>query len=79
MYLKIIPMSSLCYLVIKDKSNNDLLENSSSITLNFFILMKVVKSEDEPVNALRKLKKSSMRLGINCVNSKKMSWFCFSR
>ena len=28
-----------------------------------------ISSNDEPVNALRKLKKSSMRLGINSVNS----------
>ena len=59
----------------KDKSNNDLLENSEFNNFEFFHTNESIKSDDEPVNALRKLKKSSMRLGINCVNSKECHGF----
>ena len=42
--------------------------------MNLFIPKKV-KSDDEPVNALRKLKRSSMRLGINQVSSNEADGF----
>ena len=51
------------------KSIKNLDENSQLINYEFFHTDESIKSDDEPVNALRKLKKSSMRLGINCVNS----------
>ena len=50
------------------KSIKNLDENSQLINYEFFHTDESIKSDDEPVNALRKLKKSSMRLGINCVN-----------
>ena len=55
----------------KDKSSEDLIKNSNLINYEFFHTNESIKSDDEPVNALRKLKKSSMRLGINCVNLKR--------
>ena len=51
------------------KSIKNLDKNSQLINYEFFHTDESIKSDDEPVNALRKLKKSSMRLGINCVNS----------
>ena len=58
----------------KDKSNNDLLKTLNLRTL-IFHTNESIKSNDEPVNALRKLKKSSMRLGINCLNSRECDGF----
>ena len=55
--------------MIRKKSSKNLDENSQLINYEFFHTDESIKSDDEPVNALRKLKKSSMRLGINCVNS----------
>ena len=59
----------------KDKSNNDLGKNSQLENFEFFHTNESIKSNDEPVNALRKLKKSSMRLGINCLNSRECDGF----
>ena len=59
----------------KKKSTKNLDENSQLINYEFFHTDESIKSDDEPVNALRKLKKSSMRLGINCVNSGECNGF----
>ena len=68
-------MSNLSQAYDKDKSNNDLAENPQLENFEFFHTNESIKSNDEPVNALRKLKKSSMRLGINCLNSRECDGF----
>ena len=52
----------------KNQTNHQLFKNDS-VDHEFIHTTESIKSEDEPVNALRKLKKSSMRLGINQVSS----------
>ena len=59
----------------KKKSNIDLNKNPNLSNFEFFHTNESIKSDDEPVNALRKLKKSSMRLGINCVKSMECDGF----
>ena len=59
-----------------DKTKSDLeLIKYSLKNFEFFHTKEVIKSDDEPVNALRKLKKSSMRLGINHVSNKNADGF----
>ncbi len=58
----------------KNKSLVQLNENQMS-NFDFIHTLENIKSDDEPVSALRKLKKSSMRLGINEVKSKKADGF----
>ncbi len=53
----------------KNKSENQLKKHILK-NYEFFHTLENIKSDDEPVNALRKLKKSSMRLGINDVSEK---------
>ena len=53
------------------------LKKSGVINAEFFHTEENIKSDDEPVTALRKLKKSSMRLGINNVSNSE-SQFCIS-
>mgnify|MGYP003317467202 CR=1 FL=1 len=43
----------------KNKSNNDLVKNSQLNNFEFIHTDESIKSDDEPVNALRKLKKST--------------------
>ncbi len=59
----------------KKKSNIDLNKNFHLSNFEFFHTNEAIKSDDEPVNALRKLKKSSMRLGINCLKSNECDGF----
>ena len=61
--------------LVVQKSKKKLDENSQFVNYEFFHTDESIKSDDEPVNALRKLKKSSMRLGINCVNSSECDGF----
>lgn len=51
------------------------LKVNGSSNFEFVHTEESIKSDDEPVNALRKLKKSSMRLGINDVCSKEAHGF----
>ncbi len=51
------------------------LKKNGSINHEFIHTSQSIKSDDEPVNALRKLKKSSMRLGINQVSTKQADGF----
>ena len=55
----------------KQKVFDELNKFRSFKNFEFFHTDEVVKSEDGPVDALRKLKKSSLRLAINDVNEKK--------
>jgi len=56
-------------------SEPELKKMNGSLNYEFVHTKELIKSDDEPVNALRKLKKSSMRLGINDVSSKKAHGF----
>ena len=49
--------------MIKDKSNNDLIENSQLDQFEFFHTNESIKSNDEPVNALKKIKKIEYEIG----------------
>ena len=51
----------------KNKSKNELQKISNLRNYEFVHTSQSIRSTDQPVNALRKLKKSSMRLGINSV------------
>ena len=51
----------------KNKSKNELQKISSLKNYEFIHTTESIRSTDQPVNALRKLKKSSMRLGINSI------------
>ena len=51
----------------KNKSKDELQKISSLKNYEFIHTTESIRSTDQPVNALRKLKKSSMRLGINSV------------
>ena len=51
----------------KKKSENELKKVVNLKNFEFVHTSESIRSTDEPVNALRKLKKSSMRLGINSV------------
>ncbi len=53
----------------KNKSKDELKKISSLNNYEFVHTSESISSTDQPVNALRKLKKSSMRLGINSVKS----------
>ena len=54
----------------KKKSENELKKVVGLKNYEFVHTSESIRSTDEPVNALRKLKKSSMRLGINSVKLK---------
>ena len=60
-------MLNLFYLVIKKKSKDELQKISNLKDYEFVHATESISSSEQPVNALRKLKKSSMRLGINSV------------
>ena len=68
-------MASKIYPDVKFKLFGDMTKSQSQLKKNgfanyeFIHTEECIKSDDEPVNALRKLKKSSMRLGINDVSS----------
>ena len=51
----------------KNKSKDELQKISSLKNYEFVHTTESIRSTDQPVNALRKLKKSSMRLGINSI------------
>ena len=51
----------------KNKSKDELQKISSLKNYEFIHTTESIRSTDQPVNALRKLKKSSMRLGINSI------------
>ena len=51
----------------KNKSKDELQKISNLKNYEFVHTTESIRSSDQPVNALRKLKKSSMRLGINSV------------
>ncbi len=51
------------------------LKKSGLINTEFFHTEESIKSDDEPVTALRKLKKSSMRLGINNLSNSESHGF----
>ena len=51
----------------KNKSKDEIQKISSLKNYEFIHTTESIRSTDQPVNALRKLKKSSMRLGINSI------------
>ena len=59
----------------KHKSSEELKKNPDLTNYEFIHTTESISSTDEPVNALRKLKKSSMRLGINSVQLAKANGF----
>ena len=59
----------------KKKSENELKKVVNLKNYEFVHTSESIRSTDQPVNALRKLKKSSMRLGINCVKSMECDGF----
>ena len=59
----------------KYKSSEELKKNPDLTNYEFIHTPESISSTDEPVNALRKLKKSSMRLGINSVQLAKANGF----
>ena len=59
----------------KYKSSDELKKNPDLTNYEFIHTSESISSTDEPVNALRKLKKSSMRLGINSVQLSKANGF----
>ncbi len=74
--IKGVKMASKIYPNVKFKLFGDKklseseLKKYSSENFDFFHTEESIKSDDEPVSALRKLKKSSMRLGINNVSDR---------
>jgi len=64
---KIYPQVSFKLFGNERLSKVELEKNSEFTNYDFIHTDEKIKSDDEPVNALRKLKKSSMRLGINNV------------
>ncbi len=70
-----VAMASKIYPDVKFKLFGDMTKSQPQLKKNgfanyeFIHTEECIKSDDEPVNALRKLKKSSMRLGINDVSS----------
>ena len=59
----------------KYKSSEELKKTPDLTNYEFIHTTESISSTDEPVNALRKLKKSSMRLGINSVQLAKANGF----
>ncbi len=59
----------------KTKSLDQLKENSELNNFEFIHTTENIKADDEPVNALRKLKKSSMRLGIDSIRNSESHGF----
>ena len=76
-----VSMASKIYPNVRFKLYGDEFISQKEINKNgfdnyeFIHTTESIKSDDEPVNALRKLKKSSMRLGINEVSEKKADGF----
>ncbi len=76
-----VSMASKIYPNVRFKLYGDEFVSQKEINKNgfdnyeFVHTTESIKSDDEPVNALRKLKKSSMRLGINEVSEKKADGF----
>ena len=62
-------------MVIKKKAQKKLTEYPEIKNFDFVHTLESIGSSDEPVNALRKLKKSSMRLGINSLQNGKCDGF----
>ncbi len=58
-----------------EKSSTKEIKTNDFDNFEFIHTNESIKSDDEPVHALRKLKKSSMRLGINEVSEKKAHGF----
>jgi len=56
-----------------EKSSTKEIKTNDFDNFEFIHTNESIKSDDEPVHALRKLKKSSMRLGINEVSEKKLT------